>query len=158
MVPTNFDLNWSFQPISVWLHLTTGINLWSSRISESKKKKCYQLFCLLFNVVIQLFVTWHMFHNLKSVTKSSTVCESVTETQMWNTVIDYLNYAAVPVSAHLILLTVIQPRWIFVINSIQHFINLFDLSFYVKLRRLSFLGIAYVILLVSDIYRRGLLT
>ena len=77
---------------------------------------------------------------------------------MWNTVIDYLNYAAVPVSAHLILLTVIQPRWIFVINSIQHFINLFDLSFYVKLRRLSFLGIAYVILLVSDIYRRGLLT
>lgn len=70
---------------------------------------------------------------------------------MWNTAIDYLNYAIVSVLAHLILLAVIRPRWILLMNSFQHFINLFDLSFYVELRRISFIGIASIILHVSTI-------
>ena len=146
MVPNNYvDLNWSLRPLNFWLRLTTGIGLLETNICNPILI-CYQFACLMANILIQILILRKITLDPASVTTSY---DLLTTTEIWNTVIDYVNWAVSSLIAHLTLLVVISHRLMIIVGVFCRLTSIFDRFFYLKLRRLCIIGVACVVLLVS---------
>ena len=63
--------------------------------------------------------------------------------------IDYTNYALAPAICHFIVLTIVRPRWTVIIKSFSHLENQLVPQFYFKLRRITLVGLSFIIILVK---------
>ena len=71
-----------------------------------------------------------------------------TSTAIWNMIIDFANYSIHGIGIHLILLTVIRVQWIDTIKTFQRLNVIFADENWIRIRKISFVGVIYVILQV----------
>ena len=149
------DLNWSLRPVNFCLRCTTGVDLQGN---ENKFLiSFYQFFCLLANLVVQIFVIRLLYYDLYSVIElehnsHNHSSNNLTTTKMCNVVIDYVNWTVLEVVVHAILLLVIRPRWPQLMCPFLRLKIQIDRGFYIKLKRLSIIGVSLMILFVSCLY------
>ena len=146
MVLTNIDLDWSFGPQNYWLWLTTGIDL----LELKRNNKFCQFLLLLLNIVVQIFIIRQLSYDVAFVNQffdQSTTRQTMTRNL--NLSIDYINWTSTSLMTHLSLLLVVRNYWPNLMRLYRLSVALFDRQFYFKLRRLSILGVAYVIISVS---------
>ena len=71
-----------------------------------------------------------------------------TTTAIWNLIIDFSNYSIHGIGIHVILLIVIRAQWIDTIKTFQRLNVIFADENWIRIRKISFVGVIYVILQV----------
>ena len=147
--------SWSIQPLVTWFRIL-GVNLPES-CSTSRQHWCsrtfnivYGIFCFVANLLGQFEILYYM--HVKRMEGKLQLAGEVpfnTETATWNLIIDFCNYAIHGVGSHIILLLVIRPRWSGVMEIFQQCHFAFSNQSFNRIRKISFLGIAYIVFLVS---------
>jgi hypothetical protein len=148
------NLTWSLRPLLLFTNCI-GIHLpdcaaHSSTIKRNQRwiKFSHTLFCFLLNVVSQVGSFVFL---LRSKSTFGVIGQDNldTTTAFVNAICDYANYAIASVGSHLILLVVVRPRWVEVISSFQCYEKQLKREFYIKLRRVSLLGVCLTAFLVK---------
>jgi len=65
-----------------------------------------------------------------------------------NEIIDYANYGVYNIGGHLILLTFFRPKWNVSLKTLCRFESQLNAEYFVKLRRISYLGVILIVVLV----------
>ena len=144
----NLNLNWSFLPLNIWLQWTTGVNALS--LNNSCKIRFYQFSSLTVHFICQVYVISYITREPAAVTVYLDPSNKKTTTTKWNTVIDYINWTSVALVCHVTILTNIRYHFPILMNCFRRSLtDMLDRFFYIKLRRLSFICISGIILLVS---------
>ena len=145
------NLDWSFLPLNIWLQWTTGVNAFTS--INSCKIRLYQCSSLAIHFICQVYVINYITREPASVIVSLDPSnDNKTTTNKWNTVIDYINWTSVALVCHISILTSLRHRFSILMSCFRRSSTnlLLDISsFYIKLRRLSFICVACIILFVS---------
>ena len=141
------NLNWSIRPLVTWLRWTTGVD--ALALDSNLKISFYQLICLSVHSIFQVFIIYHLIHDPKSVIVSLDPSHVKTTTKIWNAAIDYMNWIVVALVSHVTLLAIVRTRFPILVSYFRRSTHLLDRSFYIKLRRLSILGVGGIVLLVS---------
>jgi hypothetical protein len=144
----NFNLDWSFQPLNIWLRWSIGVNALTIN-NTSRKIVFYQLTTLAFHFVCQVYVINYVTHEPASVIVSLDPSHNKTTTNKWNTIIDYINWTSVAIVCHITILTISRHRFPILMSCFRRSTDLLDVCFYIKFRRLSFICVACIILYVS---------
>ena len=147
MVLTNIDLDWSLWPLTAWFRLTTGASLQEQ--NGNGKIKFRPFVFLTVNIVSHVFIIRQFFYDIVPAIQFVKPNDRLTTTRMWNTATDYINWAFATLTAHLLLVFIVRPRWSNLIRLYRCSTALLGLRFYTSLRRLSVFGISYIFLFVS---------
>ena len=153
-------LEWSIRPLVIWIRIL-GVDL-PADISNSIYSCCrcgfillriYGVICLLFRAIGEIEKCLFFLYCKKTTfERVGGVNYEWTTTATWNVIIDFTNYAVRSLGIHVMLVTVIRTRWIhFLMEISQRSTFVFTDENYVRLRRISFLGVVYVILLASAV-------
>lgn len=144
---------WSVRPIVVWTECLSVGFLNGSRSKTSSVRSClvlYGLISLSINITGQVMCLNFIFGNIHQLSHSYVKeIEASSKVLAWNTAIDFSNFSAHSVGAHIALIFVVGPRWKSLIMTCQNLECLFNLDYLVKIRKLSILCLTYVITLVG---------
>ncbi len=141
--------DWSIRPLIV-LGKLVGVNLSENPSDTSQRRqklwKIFSFFCLLVNAAYMIFGFLLAFNDLKTFSVFF-VGEGgiVSNTFLWNVVIDTLNFVVASILAQLILLFVVKKRWHTLSEAFRSLNICFDADLKARLRRLSFWGLAYTV-------------
>ena len=147
-------LTWSLRPLVVFTNCI-GIHLPDCAahnfvIKNNRRwiKFSHALFCFLLNLVSQVGSFTFL---LRSKSTLGVIGQDSlnTTTAFVNAICDYANYSIASVGSHLILLVVVRPRWEALISSFQRYEKQLEPKFYIKLRRISLLGVCFTAFLVK---------
>ena len=150
-VPHHSSVSWSIQPIVIWLRIL-GIDFPDVNSRNTSRLKRWALYlygtlCFLCHLLCQIDILYFL-HAHRAQASSDLFGDVNTVTSSWNVTIDFTNYAIFSIGSHLFMLTFIKKRWHLMIQSIQRWHFAFDDHLYVKIRRMSFFGVGYIIFLV----------
>ena len=150
---SNLNLTWSLRPLLIFIRCI-GIPLPSGE--NISKVKCHLNvvhtgICFLFNCCSQMGLLYFI---LKRISLSEVIAQETldTVTSSINIIIDYSNYALAPLLCHFILLAIVRPRWTAMITSLSCLECQLDQQFFIKLRRITIVGIGFIVLLVFVLF------
>ena len=142
------DFNFSFGPILNWLRVI-GINL---REDQSTKwriwKKIYQSTWILINITVQII---HAIYICKSVELGSVWIKEQKPTLTYSTInyMDAMNISLHAIGNQIGLLFLTKVRWNDLWNALEEMKHLVAPTFHVQLRKISIVGVVYIILSVE---------
>lgn len=144
------DFVWSLRPL-ILLFRILGIDL-SDRNNFDKRSRhwyiiLYTMVCFFLNLGSQVDVMKFFFENL-STYELAGVTKLQTITAFASAIIEYVNYTIYGVFNHLILIFVVRPRWADLIDSYRCTEDLLDTTFFSRLRRISCVAVAVLIIWV----------
>jgi hypothetical protein len=144
--PSTICWAWSIRPLVIWLRVI-GVDFSVLSISSIRRWLIlvYRAFCFLLHFSCQIN-NLHFGYNTLLVEEHNHFGSTTTST--WNTFIDFINYFVHGVGIHIMLLTVIRTRWINMMDIFQRLHDIFTEENYIRIRKLSYWGIIYVILVV----------
>lgn len=140
---------WCMQPLTIWIRvLGVDVPTFSTKCSQSPR--CYKSFarfytalCFTIHIISHCNIFYIFWMNILPESEKS----GYSTTFMWNQFIDYVNYAVVSMGNYLVLLIIIKKRWTVMMESFQRVQFAFN-DDYIRIRKLSVLGLTYIILLV----------
>jgi hypothetical protein len=144
--------SWSIRPLVIWIRIL-GVDL--PDISNSLTRRyqwrlwIYGVICFFSHAIGELDIIYFLHYKSRACFERAGGVNYGTTTATWNTIIDYTNYAVHALAIHTVLVTVIRMRWIDLTEIFHRSSLVFTDENYVRLRRMSFFGVIYVILLVS---------
>ena len=146
----NFNLSWSLRPLLKFFSFI-GIHLpdEEGNFENGKYSKLfYAGICFLFNLSSQVAT---LFFILKKIFFFETTGQESLDTVTCALIlaIDYTNYSLAPAICHFIALIIVRSRWIALMKSFQYLESQLEDEFYVKLRRITVVGIIFAILMVK---------
>ena len=149
---------WSIRPMIILLRII-GVDLpGCSAISSAQRNRrwlilVYRIFCFLCHISSRIHILHYwspmlliaLFHNQ---TDDAISYLDSSATAKWNMIIDLANYLIHDIGIHLILLTFIRAQWVNTMEIFQRLNVIFTAENYILMRKISFGGVIYVILLV----------
>ena len=105
--------------------------------------------CLLLTIAVLTFNIFYFKCNTKDIVASLSISKNPTKTFSWNVFIDYVNTIVHILSAHLSLFFILFKNWNGLQDALHQLSNCFNSEYKVKFRKISIIGIIYIILLVS---------
>jgi len=147
-------LLYSLRPILFWIRCL-GIDLLQDQ--RNRHVCClpywlwwlvYRLLALSLNLTSQIDVLYFL-KNPELYISASSDGEIESATFTWNRIIDYTNHVVHGIGSHLILLIVIRSRWNQLLEALRRCEHMMDPNFYVRLRKITIFGVAYIVLLVK---------
>ena len=153
---TTLDFDWSLRPLSLWLSLI-GVDL-----PPRHRNRVIRWSAVLLNVFLHVYLVVFLGRNMHDI--SISLAKAFSFTHMWNLIVDYANFSVHAIGVHLSLLIVTRVKWItfwsLLIQTASCISNLSVGSLpppdaaggallVLKLRRFSYLGLAYILIQVS---------
>ena len=148
---------WSIRPMIIWLHII-GVDLPDCSATSSVHRTrrwlilVYRIFWFLCHISCQIHILYYMYPMLLRALLHNQIGNFIsyldTTTAIWNMIIDFANYSIHGIGIHLILLTVIRVQWIDTIKTFQRLNIIFADENWIRIRKISFVGVIYVILQV----------
>lgn len=153
---SDLNLSWSFRPLLIFIrcigiHLPSGQNInCNTKCHLTRKLAVHTWICLLFNFCSQV---GDLYLIVEQMSTSETIGQEPLDaiTSYIYVIIDYSSYALAPLLCHLILLTIVRPRWAILMKSLHFLESQLDQQFFIKLRRITIIGTAFIILLVLSL-------
>lgn len=148
---------WSIYPL-VFLAQLVGVDLVQTHLTTTSRHRqkwiiCFRVFCILLNFVVYVGSIILLYYELDQLALYFSVeGEIVTKTYLWNTSIDGFSFFMGGFGCHLILIMVIRNQWPCLVNAFRKSEPLLDEKFYLRLRRLSLIGVAYIFVEVRYFY------
>lgn len=143
---------WSIRPLIIWARIL-GVNL--SEVSPPSSPHqwptlAYGIFCFLLHASGEINSLYYLqgTQTVHVSLEQSYGLIFVTTTATWNWTIDFINYPAHGIGVHLVLMTVVRAQWIDLMKIFQRLQVDFSDENYIRMRRLSSFGVAYVVLVV----------
>lgn len=147
---------WSVRPLIIWLHIL-GVDLpdaiYSSKSYCRWLSLAYRIFCFLLHtsgeinsLLYYLLGTKNDVHFLSLEQTYGAIY--ITTTATWNWAIDFINYAVHGIGIHVILVTVVRAQWVDLTKIFQRLQEILPDENYIRIRRLSSFGVAYIIFIV----------
>lgn len=134
--------SWSIHPLVIWIRIL-GVDIPGDVSTECSRSRVfafiYGLLCFLIHFAGQSDVLYVLYLGLM---------HDESATASWNLNIEFINYTVFAISGHLILLVIIRPRWITMMERFQRLDFSFNYEYYVRIRKLSFYGVIFIIILV----------
>ncbi len=154
LITINKSWSWSIQPAVIWIRIL-GVNLpdvyptsfyWHYR----GLMFFYGVLCFLANAFSQISILYYLYiSRIEDQLEIAGGARFNTAVASWNLIIDFCNYAINGMGTQIIFLFVIRPRWYGLLETFQRSqVTLNDESFS-RIWKISFLGIAYIIVAVS---------
>lgn len=147
---------WSIRPLIIWARIL-GVDL--SDVSPSSDPHqwltvAYGIFCFLLHISGEINSIYYLYstQTVHVSLEQSYGLLFVTTTATWNWTIDFINYVAHGIGVHVILVTVVQAQWKDLMKIFQRLQEDFLDENYIQIRRLSLIGVAYVILMVRRFF------
>ena len=150
----NLNLSSSLRPLLLFfrcigIHFPDEEKDPSLKLSKlSKWKSVHAGICFVLNLSSQVATLFFIFNKIflfEMIGQESV--DTITSATLL--AIDYTNYALAPAICHFIVLTIVRPRWTVIIKSFSHLENQLVPQFYVKLRRITLVGLSFIIILVK---------
>ena len=152
--------SWSIQPLVTWIRIL-GVDL-PEVCSTSYQSRYrwwmtfYGIFCFAANALGQ-FEVFSFLHVLQTKALSGTP-ERVEEFDWTKTtiliyIIDFCNYSVNGIGTQIIFLVVIRSRWIDLMDIFQKSQVHFNGEHYSQIRKMSIIGIAYIIIVVKIFFK-----
>ena len=145
--------SWSIQPLVTWIRIL-GVDLpescsTSCQLRNRRLTIFYGIFCFVLNFLAQFEILYyiHVIQMEEEIFIDGEISFSTT-TAILNYILDFWNYAINGAGIHLLFLLVIQPRWSGLIQIFQRCHIVYDYECYCRIRKLSLLGITYIIISV----------
>ncbi len=148
---------WSIRPMIIWLRII-GVDLPGCSTSSVQRNRrwlilVYRVICFLFHIFCQIHILHFMYPMLLRALLNNQIDNLISSldtssTAIWNMIIDFANYSIHGIGIHLILLTVIRVQWIDTIKTFQRLNIIFADENWIRIRKISFVGVIYVILQV----------
>ena len=150
---------WSIRPLILWMRIL-GVDLPDASTSSSRRHRwllmsIYGLVCFSTHAFSQVNIVHSLvfkreYINCNDNPDGLPLYDTVTAT--WNWIIDFINYAVYGIGIHFMLLTLIRLRWNGLGNTFHQYQNVFTDENYDRLRKVSSICVAYVILLVNKMF------
>ena len=148
---------WSIRPMIIWLHII-GVDLPDCSATSSVHRTrrwlilVYRIFWFLCHISCQIHILYYMYPMLLRALLHNQIDNFIsyldTTTAIWNLIIDFSNYSIHGIGIHVILLIVIRAQWIDTIKTFQRLNVIFADENWIRIRKISFVGVIYVILQV----------
>lgn len=143
----------NLRPILIWIRFL-GIDLLKQQRNSNSSLffylwLAYGLLTLSLNFASQVDVLY-FFKNPESF-RFVSGGQFESETFFWNIIIDYTNHAIHGVGSHLIFFIIIRCRSGRLLEALRSCEHIMEPSFFVRLRKLTIFGVAYIIILVNII-------
>lgn len=143
---------WSIHPLIIWLRFL-GVDLPNMSTASRSNRRwlilVYSLLCLSFHATGQIDLLCYVHAKWAPDSLEQAVGSPYdTRTAKMNTIIDFTNYTIHGFGTHIILLTIIRTRWERLKQIFQRFDNVFVDQNYIRIRRMSYFGVVYTILVV----------
>lgn len=144
--------SWSIQPLVTWIRIL-GVDIPDF---STENRRCYHrwfsfvygILCFFVHLTCQFDVLYVLFRQrMETLRQTKEEFESAIDS--WNLIFDYINYTINAVCGHLILLTIIRPRWIAMMEHFQEAQLYFNEEHYVRIRNVSLRSVVFVILIVK---------
>jgi hypothetical protein len=147
---------WSIRPLIIWLRII-GVDLPDTSTPSTQRNRwhisVYRAFCFLLHASCQINILRYLFNTgLQVFLYQTDDLGFGTTTANWNWIIDFTNYTIHGVGIHLVLLTVIRFQWIDTMEIFQRLNAIFTEENYIGIRKISYCGVIYVIVLVRTIW------
>ncbi len=146
--------SWSIQPVVVWIRIL-GVNLPDVYSTSCQwLNRCFMIFygvlCFVANLLNVITILYYLHASrIEDKLEFEGGLRFDTAVATWNLIIDYCNYAISGVGIHLLFLVVIQPRWLGLLETFQRSQITLSGKYFNRMRKMSLLGIAYIIFAVS---------
>ncbi|EFX88066.1 hypothetical protein DAPPUDRAFT_311619 [Daphnia pulex] len=146
---------WSIRPLIIWLRII-GVDLPDTSTPSTQRNRwhisVYRAFCFLLHASCQINILRYLFNTgLQVFLYQTDDLGFGTTTANWNWIIDFTNYTIHGVGIHLVLLTVIRFQWIDTMEIFQRLNAIFTEENYIGIRKISYWGVIYVIVLISTL-------
>lgn len=156
------DWAWSIRPLIIWARILLGVDLSDDSPSSDPHQLltvAYGIFCFLLHISGEINSIYYLYstQTVHVSLEQSYGLLFVTTTATWNWTIDFINYVAHGIGVHFILVTVVQAQWKDLMKIFQRLQEEFPDANYIRIRRLSLFGVAYVILMVRRIHLKRFL-
>lgn len=150
---SNFQVE-SIEKVSYWLsnaspliQLARLIGLHPNNHSTSNLfYKFYSALCLSSNVIFHSFIFYLTFTQTKEVSVFYDNGAKYSNTYVWNSIIDSINFAVGSLLGHLILMFVVFRRWPSMMEIFDRMQIILDSDKTIQLKRLSWIGAGYTVL------------
>lgn len=137
--------NWSIRPLIVLAYFL-GVDLTQSSKFGQKWKTAFSFTSLIIHAAFKVNSAI-IFHAQLFQIANFYLGEggNHSRTSLWNLVIDFINFEVCCFAIHLILVLHLRKKWSSLSKAFQYPTTLFDAVLYDRLRRLSFIGVAYIV-------------
>ncbi|KAI9562852.1 hypothetical protein GHT06_010307 [Daphnia sinensis] len=150
--------NWSIFPL-IALSCFLGIDLTQPSKFSRKWKTALSFFSLIIHAAVSvnslIIIHGQLYHMVNMYFGEG---GNHSRTFIWNMITDFINFEVGCFGVHLILFFDVRKKWPSLMKAFQCLIPLFDDEFYDRLRRLSFAGVAHVVLGVTAMSFLGTIT
>ena len=148
MAKNSVNFNWSLNPLIVVMRIF-GADLSEEAYRTHRWWKIgYASVFLLLNVSVQVVCVIFILKNKYAEDSNTDGHVQNTLTSEVNEIIDYANYGAYNIGGHLILLIAVRPKWNMSLKTLCRFESQLNAEYFVKLRRISYLGVILVVVWV----------
>ena len=155
--------SWSIQPIVIWIRIL-GVDLPGSFSTSCQLRRLtilYEILCFVGNLLGQFIILYYIGLYVERTEEKIVITGEIsfsTTTATWNFILDFWNCAVNGLGIHLLFLLVIRPRWSGLIKIFQRCHVAYDYECYCRIRKISLLGIAFIVISVrkiNKIYNKG---
>lgn len=139
---------WSTTPLVTWLKWL-GVNL----SDRNQTNSCwyftlYSIFCLLFSIVCQVLCLNYVLKHHKELSNTLVTENGFnSDAFTWNTVLDFVNFAAHGLGCHIVLVSFFSGRWNLLVKAFQDLESFLSADFFVGIRRASVMGVCWIIIM-----------